>query len=400
MTLFLTSVSPPALHILALISLPIAAACASESAAPTQPGPANPITQSAVGSASNPQGGTSTLGGGGATAASNVAGANAGGLSETAGGNMAGAANVPSAGGSSAGGGSAGVGGETMASPASGTGGTSQGGLPAVDMGPVKHHVMAIEYPGRLVEISAEGTKLWEHQTPSLTVMFNVLPNGNIFYPHGGKTPGAQEIDKERKVVWEYKSSAGELLGGDVLANGNRLLGEGGPAVALELDSDQQVVRTIPIMTTETKSHTQVRHVHRLDNGNVLLALEGEGVAREIDADGATVWEHKGVKTIHEAIRLPSGNTLMSGAKKLLEVDATGAVVWEFGEADAPELGLKSVTSIQPLKNGNFLVGNWLGASGGNGVHAFEVTRGKEVVWTLDDHELLKSATTVTALDD
>ena len=52
------------------------------------------------------------------------------------------------------------------------------------------------------------------------------------------------------------------------------------------------------------------------------------------------------------------------------------------------------------LKNGNILVCNWLGASGGTGVHAFEVTRDKKVVWTLDDHKLLESATTVTALDD
>ena len=46
------------------------------------------------------------------------------------------------------------------------------------------------------------------------------------------------------------------------------------------------------------------------------------------------------------------------------------------------------------------LVCNWLGANGGTGVHAFEVTRDKKVVWKLDDHVLLKSATTVTALDD
>ena len=327
-----------------------------------------------------------------------------------------GGANV--AGGGSATGGSAGstasAAGTSAAAPTGGasgsaTGGSSgqgstagAGGGPNVDPGPVKHHVMAIEYPGRLVEISDTGQKLWEHQTPSLSVMFNVLPNGNVFYPHGGDKRGAQEVDKQHQVVWSYTSTAAELLGGERLANGNSLLGEGGPPKAIELDSAKAVVRSINVSTSEGAAHGQIRHVHRLASGNVLMALEGEGVAREIDATGKMVWEYKGVPRIHEAIRLPSGNTLIGGgdAKRVLEVTPAGQVAWEFGAADAPELGIAFIASVQVLKNGDLLVCNWLGANGGQGVHAFQVTRDKKVVWKLDDHQLLKSATTVTALDD
>lgn len=319
-------------------------------------------------------------------------------------------------GGSANGGSSAGTGGATT-SGASGSGGNATagaagqagaagsagaGGGPVVDPGPVKHHIMAIEYPGRLVEISDTGQKLWEHQTPSLSVMFNVLPSGNVFYPHGGDKRGAQEVDKQHQVVWSYTSPAQELLGGERLANGNSLLGEGGPPKALELDVAKAEVRSINVSTTEAAAHGQIRHLHRLANGNVLLALEGEGVAREVDATGKMVWEYKGVPRIHEAIRLPSGNTLIGGgdAKRVLEVTPAGQVTWEFGATDAPELGIAFIASVQVLKNGDLLVCNWLGANGGNGVHAFQVTRAKKVVWTLDDHQLLKSATTVTALDD
>ena len=261
---------------------------------------------------------------------------------------------------------------------------------------------MVIEYPGRLVELSAKGEKLWEHQTPSLTVMFNVLPNGHVFFPHGGAARGAQEIDREHNVVWSYDSSAQELLGGERLANGDSLLGEGGPAKALELSAAKSVVRSIDVSTTEAAAHGQLRHLHRLDNGNVLLALEGEGVAREVDATGKTVWQFPGVTRIHEAIRLKSGNTLIGGgdSKRVLEVTPGGDIAWEFNDKDAPELGLAFIASVQPLKNGDVLVCNWLGANGGNGVHAFQVTRDKRVVWKLDDHQLLKSVTTVTALDD
>jgi hypothetical protein len=232
--------------------------------------------------------------------------------------------------------------------------------------------------------------------------MFTVLPNGHVFFPHGGALRGAQEVDREHNVVWSYDSAAGELLGGERLENGNSVLGEGGPAVALELSPSKQVVRSIPISTTEAAAHGQIRHLHRLTNGNVLLALEGEGVAREVDASGKTVWEYTGVSKIHEAIRLPSGNTLIGGgeSKRVLEVTPAGQIAWQLEPSDVPELGLAWIGSVQVLKNGDLLVCNWLGANGGDGVHAFQVTRDKRIVWTLDDHELLKSATTVIALDD
>jgi hypothetical protein len=317
---------------------------------------------------------------------------------------MGGAAGMSASAGTATGGasGSSGVGGAGGAAGSSGASAGGVGGSMVVDPGPVKHHLMVIEYPGRLVEISADGAKLWEHQTPSLTVMFNVLPNGHVFYPHGGNARGAQEIDRDHKVVWSYDSPAGELLGGERLANGDSLLGEGGPPKALELDAAKAVVRAIDVTTTETVPHGQIRHLHRLANGNVLLALESEGVAREIDAMGKTVWEYKGVARIHEAIRLANGNTLIGGgdSKRVVEVTNAGQVAWEFNASDAPELGLAFVASVQPLKNGDLLVCNWLGGEGGTGVHAFQVTRDKKVVWKLDDHQLLKSVTTVTALDD
>ena len=192
----------------------------------------------------------------------------------------------------------------------------AQDAAAAVDAGPIQHHFMAVEYPGRIVEISADGKLLWEHMTPSLSVMFNVLPNGNVFYPHGGPTAGAQEVDKNHTVVWSYTSTAMELLGGERMANGNTLLGQGGPALAVELTPAKQVARSITIPTTTTEAHRVVRHLHRLANGNILAALEGEGAAREFDAAGKMVWEYTGVMSIHEAIRLPTATRSSEAAHR------------------------------------------------------------------------------------
>src|SRR5262249_44676617 len=99
--------------------------------------------------------------------------------------------------------------------PDAGTVTTPDATVAPADAGPIQHHLMAIEYPGRIVEISADGKLLWEHKTPSLAVMFNVLPNGHVFYPHGAPSPGAEEVDKNHTVVWSFTNTAGELLGGE-----------------------------------------------------------------------------------------------------------------------------------------------------------------------------------------
>ncbi len=56
-------------------------------------------------------------------------------------------------------------------------------------------------------------------------------------------------------------------------------------------------------------------------------------------------------------------------------------------------------TSLQQLRNGNVLVGNFLRGQEGKGAHAFEVTRDKKVVWKWENHDLVKSLTTVRVVD-
>ena len=275
----------------------------------------------------------------------------------------------------------------------------------AVAADPVEHRIMFAEYgkgPNRLVELDAKGKVTWEHKFPSLAVIFNVLPDGNVVYAYGGKPTGVREIDRDQKVVWEYESKCPQVLGCRRLPNGNTLVAEQGPCRAVEVDKDGKVVRTTPLTTTEKGYHLQVRNVHKLANGNILAAHEGEGAVREVDADGKVVWEYTKVENAGDAVRLANGNTLISCGtqKRIIEVTPKGEVVWEFGPKDAPELNLTWVTNLQVLKNGNYVVCNFLRGQEGKGTHAFEVTKDKKVVWTFADHKLAQSITTVRVLDD
>src|SRR5258706_13956579 len=275
---------------------------------------------------------------------------------------------------------------------------------PAAADEPVKHRVMFAEYgkgPNRLVELDAAGKVVWEHKFPSIAVIYQVLPDGHVLYAYGGKPTGVQEIDRDHKVVWNYESKCPQVLGFERLANGNTLMGEQGPCRAVEVDLDGKVVRTTPLTTSEAGYHLQVRNVHKLANGNILSAHEGEGAVREVDPAGKVVWEYRKVENAGEALRLANGNTLISCGtqKRVIEVTPDGKVAWEFGAKDAPELNITWVSSIQQLGNGHLLVGNFLRGQEGRGAHAFEVTRDKKVVWKWENHSLIKSLTTVRALD-
>ena len=273
----------------------------------------------------------------------------------------------------------------------------------AADVG-IKHRLMFFEYgqgPNRLLELDAQGEVVWEHKPPSIAVIFEVLPNGNLLYAYGGKPTGVREVTRQGKEVWNYVSQCPQVLGCSRLPNGNTLLAEQGPCRAVEVNPKGETVHVTPLKTSHESYHLQVRNIHKLANGNILAAHEGEGAAREVDPDGNVVWEYTGVENAGDAQRLSNGNTLISCGtqKRVIEVTPDKKIAWEFSAKDAPELNITWVSSIQPLPNGNLIVGNFLRGQEGHGAHVFEVTRDKKVVWKWDDHSFIKSLTTVRVLE-
>ncbi|MFO0976371.1 MAG: hypothetical protein U0996_08225 [Planctomycetaceae bacterium] len=256
--------------------------------------------------------------------------------------------------------------------------------------------------PNRFVELDAAGKMVWEFKPPSITVIFQVLQNGNILFGYGGQPTGVREITSRGETVFDYVSKSHQVFGCERLANGNTLVAEQGPCQAVEVNPKGEIVHVTPLTTKVEGYHLEVRNVHKLANGNILAAHEGEGAVREVDPQGKVVWEYTGVTNTGEALRLANGNTLIccGTQKRLIEVTPEKKIVWEFKAEDAPELNITWVSSVQQLRNGNLLVGNFLRGQEGNGAHAFEVTRDKKVVWKWADHSFIKSLTTVRALGE
>lgn len=269
---------------------------------------------------------------------------------------------------------------------------------------PIKHRLLYTEYgkgPNRFVELDANGKQVWEYQPPSITVIFHVLPNGNILFGYGGKPTGVREITSRGETVFNYESKSSQVFGCERLPNGNTLVAEQGPCQAVEVSPKGEIVHVTPLHTKTDGYHLEVRNVHQLSNGNILAAHEGEGAVREVDPNGKVVWEYTGVTNTGEALRLENGNTLIACGtqKRVIEVTPDKKIAWQFTAEDAPELNITWVSSLQRLNNGNLLIGNFLRGQEGKGAHAFEVTRDKKVVWKWDDHSFLTSLTTVRALD-
>jgi hypothetical protein len=281
----------------------------------------------------------------------------------------------------------------------------SAGALSAADAASKpKHKLLLFEYgkgPNRMLELDDAGKVVWEHKPPSIAVIFEVLPNGNVLYAYGGKPTGVREVTRQGREVWNYVSQCPQVLGCRRLPNGHTLVAEQGPCRAVEVDRDGKVVHVTPLTTSVEHYHLQVRNIHQLPNGNILAAHEGEGAVREVDPSGRIVWEYTGVENAGDAQRLPNGNTLISCGtqKRVIEVTPDKRIAWEFSAKDAPELNITWISSIQPLPGGNLLVGNFLRGQEGKGAHAFEVTRDKKVVWQWADHDLIKSLTTVRVVD-
>ncbi|MEI8195512.1 MAG: hypothetical protein WCI73_06360 [Phycisphaerae bacterium] len=274
----------------------------------------------------------------------------------------------------------------------------------AADAG-IKHRLLFTEYgkgPNRFVELDADGTMVWEFTPPSTTVIFQALPNGNILFGYGGTPTGVREITSRGETVFDFVSKSHQVFGCERLANGNTLVAEQEPCQAVEVNPQGVIVHITPLTTNATGFHLQVRNVHKLANGNILAAHEGEGAVREVDPSGKVVWEYTGVTNTGEAQRLANGNTLIccGTQKRIIEVTPDKQIAWEFTAADAPELNITWVSSVQQLKNGHLLIGNFIRGQEGKAAHAFEVTRDKKVVRKWDDHNFIKSLTTVPVIGE
>ena len=72
-----------------------------------------------------------------------------------------------------------------------------------------------------------------------------------------------------------------------------------------------------------------VHDADRLPNGNTLVTLRNKGEVLEIGPNGKTVWKVRDLSSPSDADRLPNGNTLVAENTRVREFNKDGKVVGE-----------------------------------------------------------------------
>ena len=117
----------------------------------------------------------------------------------------------------------------------------------------IKHRIMVCEYSDaahRLVEIDPAGKLAWEHKFPSVAVCFRLAGDGRVLFADGGNPTGVREVDREHRMVFDYRAKCEQVMCCDLLPNGSILLAEQGPCQAVEINRQGEVVATVKLTTT------------------------------------------------------------------------------------------------------------------------------------------------------
>ncbi len=252
---------------------------------------------------------------------------------------------------------------------------------------------------GKIMRFSAVGVLEWQF-SPACSFDLWVLPGNNILFsefngPRGG---GVREVNTNKEIVFEY-FTGGEVFGCQPLADGRVLIGDVNACRLVEVDRQGKVLFALPL-ESRNKGHDSMRLPRKLSNGNYLVCHKGDQDVREYDRSGAVVWECHCPGPVFVAIRLPDGNTLVSCEEELIEVDETGKIVWDLCDRDVPGIGIRLLTGLQRLPNGNTVISNWLGHHPGDRcISLFEVDRKKNVVWQFANPDALQETGSFQCLD-
>lgn len=243
-------------------------------------------------------------------------------------------------------------------------------------------HRLVTQGNDRLAIVGSDGKIEWQMPWGGIHDL-HVLANGNLMVQQGASK--IVEIDrKQREVVWEYDSAVSngnagkrvEVHSFQPLEDGRVMIAESGPARIIEIDRAGKLLHTVKLKVDHPHPHTDTRLVRKLSSGNYLVCHEGDGAVREYDHEGQVAWEYevpmfgKKPKPGHgaeafgnkcfAAVRLPSGNTLIStgNGHSVLEVTPQKEVVWQIHQSDLPGITLAWVTTLEVLPNGNYVIGN------------------------------------------
>ncbi|MDQ6704715.1 MAG: alpha/beta hydrolase fold domain-containing protein, partial [Acidobacteriota bacterium] len=203
--------------------------------------------------------------------------------------------------------------------------------------------ILAIAWPS--------GRVLWRRSNHRGTEA-SVIPNGNVLFiedPKGVVT----ELDRDQKVVWQYKTEKVGLVSVQRLANGNTLLVDDVAPRVFEVSREGKVMWSVEKPEYKGKA---MRRARRTPAGTTLVAVQDAGLLLELDAKGDVIHKFEFPHRMPAmAMPLPDGGMFigLAGPGEVRRMDASGNTVatfagmnnaarmaWTSGITQTPEGGL------------------------------------------------------------
>ncbi len=285
---------------------------------------------------------------------------------------------------------------------------------------PVTHRFLAAD-KGHICLVSAEGKVEWEAPCAGDVHDLTLLPNGNVLFPMSSTE--IVEMSPDKKIVWRHDSKPKAGYDGRVevhafqrLDNGLTMIAESGNRRIIEVDSEGKIQKEFALTVDHPHHHRDTRMARKLSNGHYLVCHEADATVREYDETGKVIWSHTldlagrprsdghGVEghgtEVYGAIRLPCGNTLIAAGNgnRVIEVNPQGETVWSVEQKELPGITFAWVTTLHALPNGNIIIGNC--HAGPENPQLIEVTRDKQVVWTMKNFEVFGNSTASAQIVD
>lgn len=220
--------------------------------------------------------------------------------------------------------------------------------------------VVADHGPGAAIVALAwpSGRELWRRPNGRSTEVA-ALANGHVLYiedPKGVVT----EIDRERKVVWQYKTAGVSLVSAQRLENGNTLLVDDVAARVFEVTPAGAVAWNVE--KPEFKGMA-MRRARRTGRGTTVVAVQKAGLLLELDTRGNVVQQWKFEKRMPaHALPLADGSMLigLAGPGEIRRVGADGKTTMVFGGMnDAARLAWPS--GFAPVEGGGVIATDYMG---------------------------------------
>lgn len=253
---------------------------------------------------------------------------------------------------------------------------------------------------GKIVWIDHNGDVVKEMADTGICFDIWAMPDGKFLYNHYGsvKGDGFTILNEDGSTYMQYQTQH-EIFCCQPLENSNILVGEVGQKRLVEVDQKGKIVLEIPV-PYDGVQHECMRMVRKI-NDFYLVVQPGLNKIRKLSKTGEIIKEYNIRSDAFGVVCKPNGNliyTCMSGA---YELDEDGKEIWSLEDNDVPGINIRWLLGIQLLKNGNMVFSNWMGhGHRDEGIHFFEVTYNKEVVWKYDGRGVLLEPATLQILDE